>query len=582
VSAIPSHAPGVTRTRFRSLSIALALGRFEGRKLLRHPACVVGAFLSAGIVVVATWPDVPVLNRYDGLVAEGLIPFGVGVLVAAHLATMRARRNRTTELFDSVASPDSAITGAQLVAVAVAVAFAFALSVAELAYMKVIGGVTTPRPQVVLTGPALVGFAGAFGVALGRWAPRLFAAPLGLAGIVAICTALTTNTFAHDREWLSLWVPSEFLTGVSSEMSLRPYGWRLAYFSALAIGLGAIAFTFHRRHRFMALGLASVAIVAAAVAGNREMQPVARDRQAALAEVSFARILDSSCREYVSVRYCAMDGYGSWVDRWRPPVEGVLAAVPSIVRPEDLTVFQLPADQDRFDEHANRVLGRRLAKARRGGTFAPQGAIYPSLTWGRNGSEGTNEFALSLATAVRVTGIDTDFRLTEADVEGVHRARKWGFKAGGRHRYCTGLEQGRSIVALWLAAQATPGAEATLRSVVREEPYLPVKTDDPNRYFTPEQWALDAYLWDTIGGLNITWGTRESTYALQLLDQDEAEVRAAVASGWDRLTDPATTSDQAAAMLGLEPLVPLGTAVDSWKYFRRYRGIEQFGSPPCH
>lgn len=573
MSAVP--AP-MRAARHRRTSVALALGRVEGRKLLRHPASLVGAVLALAVPVVASWTDVPVLNRYDALAVESLIPFGCGILIAAHLGTMRAQRHRTTELFDSVATSKSLMTTGHLIASAYAAAFALVLVLAELAYLKAIGGVTVPRPEIVLTGPALIAFAASLGVALGRWAPHLFIAPLALAGIVGICTTLTTNTYAHDRELLSLWVPSEVVNGTVSEFSVRPYEWRLAYIAGLALVAAAAAFAHPRRHRVVAAGVGILLVIGTGYAGARTMEHLPRRTLIAEAEAASDELRDRACREHAAVRYCAFEGYESWIDRWRAPVEGVLAAVPAAARPVDLQIAQLPGDGQLDYDGGNAVLARRMRREMNRGT-----EVNPSFSWGRRADEGKSELALALAAAVRATAIDTRFRLTEADTAGMKKPQRFGLKPGRRYQSCTTLEQGRSIVALWLAARATPGTETAFRAVYSRSPYL-ADPDGGGTYFEPQLWGLDEYVYETIGWVAITWGTREAAYAVDLLQRDEAEVRAAIAADWPRLTDPATTTDEAAAILGLSPLVPLEVAIDNWDYFRRFRGLEQFGMPQCH
>lgn len=567
---------------WRKVRVAHAIGWVEARKLTRHPATAVGAFLYTAAIAVGTWREVPVLNRFDGLTSEALIPFGCAVLLAAQFATMRARRHRSTELFVSFVSSESTVTAAHLIAVAYASAVALCLALAGLAYMKMIGGATAPRPAVVLIGPALVAFGGAFGVALGRWAPKRFAAPVGLACIVAACTAVTTNSYTHNREWLSLWVPSEFLTGIAGETSLRPYGWRLLYIIALALVAAAVAFAHRNAQRPLALGLALVAVAGSACAGRMQMRPFTRSEQVAFVDALIDELRDPSCREHGSVRYCPMPGYGNWVERWREPVEGVLASAPEVSRSADLQIVQLPSQAHVYDDGRNDEVERRLRKATRSGPLSPRDATRVSVLWGRNGAEGTFELALALSVSDRLTGIDTHFRLRKGDIEGVRNLRRHGYRLGAVTGTCSTQEQGRSVIALWLAAEATRGAELALRRAASEAAYHAERSDDPDGFFSPGQWALDLYMWDALGRNRTIWGTRETAYALQLLERDETSVRTAVAAGWSRLTDPKTTTDEAAALLGLEPLPPLETAIENWGLFKQYRGIGQLGSPQCH
>lgn len=136
---------------------------------------------------------------------------------------------------------------------------------------------------------------------------------------------------------------------------------------------------------------------------------------------------------------------------------------------------------------------------------------------------------------------------------------------------------------LWLAAQATDGTEAAFSAAAARAPYVADPSDGSASYFEPLEWSLGGYLYDSVGSPAFVWGARETNYASQLLEQDESEVRATIAENWDRLTDPATTSDQAAAILRLTPLPSLEEAIDNWDYLGHYWGVEQLsGVPQCH
>lgn len=567
----------------RSVPVAFAIGRVEARRLLRHPATLLGIVLSFAITIAMTWRYVPVLNRYDALTHEALIPLAAAVLIAAHLATIRSRRHGTTELFDSLAASDAIVTAGHLISVLYVSCFALILVIAQLVYMRLIGGVTSPRPVVIFIGPALVAFTGALGVALGRWAPRLFVGPLGIAGLVAFCTALTTNTYAHEREWLSLWVPSEAFSGVASEVTLRPYGWRLVYFLGLVVVAAAVAFARHPSKRVVAIGLSLAALLGTAYAGSREMHKTTRGEQMAITTRLLEDYKDPLCREYASVSYCPSPGYEAWIERWRKPTEGVLAAAPAEARPDDLRFLQAAGAFEAYDEDRNPHVSRWFWREGKRGILSLETDIHPSLRWGRNGAEGESELAIALLVAARTIGVDTRFRLTQQDLHGIPRPRRHGFRARRLYDLCTTLEQGRSVVGLWLAAQATDGTEAAFSAAAARAPYVADPSDGSASYFEPLEWSLGGYLYDSVGSPAFVWGARETNYASQLLEQDESEVRATIAENWDRLTDPATTSDQAAAILRLTPLPSLEEAIDNWDYLGHYWGVEQLsGVPQCH
>lgn len=564
----------------RSLSVALSLARVEARKLLRHPLVVLGSILPFAITIGVTWRDVPVLNRHDSLTVDALVPLAATVLIAAHLATMRSRRYKTTELLDSLVTSDATVTAAHLLSVMYVSFFALVLVIVQLTYMKVIGGVAAPRPVVILIGPTLVAFAGGFGVALGRWAPRMFAAPLGLSGLVALSTVLIGNTYQHNREWLSLWVPGEGLAGIASEITLRPQGWRLGYFLGLVAIAASIAFIHHASKRVIAACLALVALLGTFIAAIQLAKENPRSLQTAITTQLREAWENPSCREFSSVAYCPLPGYEPWIDRWRKPTEGVLAAAPAEARPTDLRLLQAPGNSESYDEDRNNRVSRWLHREWRRGTLALETDIHPSMRWGRNSAQGESELSIALMVAARTIGVDTRFRLTDNDLQAMGNPPRSRFKAGRRYSQCGTLEQGRAIVGLWLAAQATDGTEAAFYPAAARAPYQTERSDVPPAYFDPVAWNLIPYTYGTLDDYTVVWGARETKYALQLIEQDEAEVRAMVAKDWVQLIDPATTTDQAAAILGLSPLPSLEEALDNWGL--PYRGMKQFGYVPCH
>ncbi|MPZ68085.1 MAG: hypothetical protein GEU71_00960 [Actinobacteria bacterium] len=551
----------------------------EARKLLRNPMVILGTILSFVITIGVTWRDIPVLNRHDSLTVDALVPLAAAVLVAAHLATIRPRRYKTTELWDSLVTSDATMTAAHLLSALLLAFFALALVLVQLSYMKVIGGVATPRPAIILTGPALVAFAGGFGVALGRWAPRIFVAPLGLAGVVAVCTVLIGNTYQHNREWLSLWVSSEGLAGIPSELTLRPDGWRLGYFLGLVALAASVAFIPDASKRVLAASLATVALVGTFLVANQLTKESPRDLQRAITTQLQQGWTAPSCREYSSVAYCPMPGYEPWIDRWRRPTEGVLVAVPAGARPTDLRLLQAPGHTQRYDEDRNSFVSRWLDREGRRGALASETDIHPSMRWGRNSAQGESELSIALMVASRTIGLDSRFRLTEDDLQALGDPRGGNFKVGRRRSQCTSIEQGRAIVALWLAAQATGATEAEFASAAARVPYQAERADGPT-YFDPLAWNLLGYTYGTSDDYRVLWGARETNYALQLLGRDQTEIRAVVAEEWSLLTDPATTTDQAAEVLSLRPLPSLEEAHDNWGLV--YRGLKQWGTAPCH
>lgn len=522
----------------------------EARELLRHPATITGGVLSTAFVIAFTWTSVPVLNRYDALTHEALVPVAAAILIAAHLATIRSRRHRTTELFEGLTTSEATVTAGLLIAVVYISGLALLFVLAQLAYMKAIGGVTSPRLVVILIGPALVAFAGAFGVALGRWAPRMFAGPLGLAGLVALCTVALTDAEYHNREWLSLWVPNEILFEGSSEFTIQPYEWRFAYLIGLVLVAVGVAFARHAGKRTIAVGLILAAASGTAVAGAGTIRKPARSDQDTIVARLSAILEDPQCREHASVTYCPLPGYEPWIERWRKPTEGVLAAVPAAARPDDLRFLQAPSTGG-MDYRG--PVSKWLRRERRRGVLSLETDITPTSRWGRNGHEGRSELAIALLVAGRAI-----------DAESPRRGRS-----------CSLAEQGRAIVGLWLGAQATAGTETTLGAVADRNPYTVEMPSDPTYFLNPIPWELEEQMGVYAADAPFAFGVRDLAFAEQLLQKDEATVRSVIAENWEYLIDPTTTSDQAAVILALDPLPPLRDVLKEWGYGRRY------GGPKC-
>jgi microcystin degradation protein MlrC len=107
---------------------------------------------------------------------------------------------------------------------------------------------------------------------------------------------------------------------------------------------------------------------------------------------------------------------------------------------------------------------------------------------------------------------------------------------------CDSSGQGRSVVALWLAAQATPETEEALRLVAARQATgrLMVVRDG----------------WD--GALAL--GRAEIAHVLALLERPREDVAAAVAQDWHLLTDPSATTEEVANRLGLAAVSEVAAA----------------------
>jgi hypothetical protein len=108
-------------------------------------------------------------------------------------------------------------------------------------------------------------------------------------------------------------------------------------------------------------------------------------------------------------------------------------------------------------------------------------------------------------------------------------------------------------VALWLAAQATPQTEALLREeTVRRLVYSYADEESGETIRSVEpflQFGGGVYYMAT--GDVVSWTRPEADLAVRLLDLPEDEVAETLRVHWDRVVDPATSSEEVASLFGL-------------------------------
>ena len=96
----------------------------------------------------------------------------------------------------------------------------------------------------------------------------------------------------------------------------------------------------------------------------------------------------------------------------------------------------------------------------------------------------------------------------------------------------------RSVVALWLAGQSTPGAAGALEDIGRGS------GPGPNVDFG------DSANWPSWG---VAYAKADLAMALALLERPADEVGKVVLDHWDRVVDPATSAAEVAVLAGLPP-----------------------------
>ena len=518
----------------RAAARVRVLARIEGRRLLARPTVLAGAGLSLLTMVTLTRTTAPVLNRDDTTASAALLVLAAATLLATNAAALRSRRRATDELLASMPTPPRVRTLASLCSVAGVVALAGLLGGAFLLWRLAADPVTAPDPFELLTGPALVALGGCLGVALARWAPSVTVAPVVVVGLAALEFSVNLliggSEYGGRVKWLAPFVGQH---GVARELLIRPTGWHLAYLVALVAVLGCVALLRHPATR-PTIATAGSAVLVLLLAGGAQLRPLdpAQDPNALAAELTAAAAQD--CEQRDDVTYCALPGYEPWVDRWAATVEPVLARLPERARPRPLTVRQ-------------DFLGTRLESlADHGGpgTAAEptHSEVRPGLWRGRNAGEGAYQFGLALGVAALAVGLSPDGALSPADA--------LPGQVGEGLQACTPAGQARSVVALWLAGQTSERSAEYLRNEVERQGGTTAPatgTPAPEIYF-----ARPAA--HPIGALN--FGGWEAAVAVQLLRQAPDHIAGLVDRHWDTLSDPATTTDEALALLGADYPAP--------------------------
>jgi hypothetical protein len=542
-----------------------ALARKEGRRLVRHPIFVVGVLLSVAAFEFATWLEAPVLHRDDVLTGGSLLALAGATFLAANLGALRTRRLGTEELLGSTPTDPAARTLGHLLSVTWAAAAAMLVALVEIGTLLPFDPVGVPSVLELLMGPLIVALFGVLGVLAARWLPSVAVAPVALVALGGIQLYLLTqlpggNYHQSRTRWLAPWVPLS-AGGLGGEpppeLVIRPTGWHLMYLLGLAVTFGAIALARHelrgRRVAALAAGLALVVL-----AGALQTRPPDPARQENLLQLALRPESFQTCETRGRVRYCAYPAYAPWIDRWERPIAAVLRRVPREARPVVVVRQSLsnPYASD-LPENAGQELEDRRSTAAEMGTAI----LAPGTRWGRNREEGEHELGVSLVVAAWSVGIPrtwADIELTRQDIRKLLKQVDPSERAGVRKQLlaegpgnCTVQGQARGVIALWLAAQATPDAGTSLRRVVAMEGMDFVEFEGGVYWAGPQLWAMSDFAYSVSSGVVTPWPRDAAHYAVQLLDRSPAEVAATLASSWEALVDYRTPTEEVVRLFDL-------------------------------
>lgn len=311
---LDSRMKPVRNYRTRHSHVVLALARFHGSRLLRHPIIVVGAFGSVGVFWVATASQAPVLHRDAITLSGSCLVLASLTLVVADFGARRERTGDNREMLDATpTSADSRMLGLAGAGWGSGLA-SIAVLAAGLLWMYSRAPVGSPAWWELAGAPALVFLAHTLGVNLGRWFQTPIAAPTVIIGLTAwfIFPILSGSTAS----------PSPFFPWLANDSNVpiaypRMPAIHLAYVVGLAILLLAIIV----RH------WASVIMAGLVVAGTSFLVAGISLRGSSHLEewISTQKYV---CQEKASMQFCVVAGYEPWIDRWAEVVSGVKRVAP--------------------------------------------------------------------------------------------------------------------------------------------------------------------------------------------------------------------------------------------------------------
>ena len=246
---------GVVAKRTQRARAVLALSRFEGRRLLVHPIFL--AILVFTLLQSIIWLPEAIRHERSDLLGVAFFSWsffpGIGVLLAANLAALRSRRDRTEELYLSLPMTPARRTVAHLLSAGPA-AVAIGLVLLGMAVWLSVAGhkIEIDEGRILTAGPDLadgavyVGVLGALGVVLARWVPNPAAGSVAVVGLIVLMGAVSSPE-SSNLDPLAAWV-----------IPVGGSGWHLLYLTGLAVLVGSIAVLKHGMSRPWGLGWGSV------------------------------------------------------------------------------------------------------------------------------------------------------------------------------------------------------------------------------------------------------------------------------------------------------------------------------------
>lgn len=435
-----------------------ALVLAEARLLLRSPLLLGAALLCCGLGIAWEWLRMQDWEQFSGKAGEVSLVLAAALFLAAHRAMGRDRRYGTSEGNGVLPAPAHRRVLSVLVVAPVAAVVATLVVVGQLLALLPdwpAGALGWPALLLAVAVPVLGGVCGA---ALGQWLPATAAGPFGL--VVAVIVVLTVPALGQ-RGLGSALSPSLLQRSVRPQW--RPDGWHLAYLLALVVLACAVALLRHRRLVSTVAGTLAIALAVVAVTAQTHAYPNVHTVEM---QARYASLVGDECEQHNGVEFCALPGYRHWIPLWTQSVDPVVAVLPAAVR------GRLP----------------RVVQTVNG--FQPDGTVYTVTDWGRHSGAADSRARLATWYAQAVLGLPYA-----------------GMPLSYQSPDCWAGGQARTVVALWLAAQAVPDGRQRLAGF-------------------------------RLGLYPSVYDQRDIDAALVLLDQPRDRVVATLAAHWSEVSTP--------------------------------------------
>ncbi|WNZ06778.1 ABC transporter permease [Streptomyces sp. 11x1] len=478
----------------------LALARVEARRLLLHPLVLIALLAYLTLVL---WPGAepedahPVLQDIDRETQFGQLLLGLAVLIAVNLALLRSHRRGTDASFSVLVLQPWRRTVAHVLSVLPTVLVGALIVAGQFTAAALKpGAVGRGSVAELATGPLLILLPGAVGVLLARVARSAFVAPLAVVAVLALTVVFVADS--SSPAWLRGLAPVVFDEGA------RPLPSDL-------LGRPAAG------HALYLLALAVLVTAGAVLLSGGRTRAVRATALGALGVTVLAVVLQGMAPSDAvrAARELAT----------RDP-----AKVQDCERHGTTTYCAFPEFTPWIDEWA-RVTDRVRALA--GAPDAERALTVRQRVAALDGPSGVRELAPAApgeVTATTAWGGERELEFAAGVARGL---------VVGHERYEGAYCDARGVLVVWLAVQATRDGEAVFERT----------GDDHN---SPGVIHAPATAVPLRG--------RELAVVQALFARPRGEVERAVKASWAELAAPGTTTDRAAALLGVT--APAETADD--------------------